>query len=69
MEQGMSARVRKLIGMFGILAFMGLYIGAAAWIGDRLPETPLVKLVYFIVAGSAWFVPLIPLVRWMNSGR
>lgn len=65
----MSARLRKLIGMFGILAFLVVYIGAAAWVGERIPEYPLFKLVYFIAAGMLWGVPLIPLVRWMNSGR
>jgi hypothetical protein len=65
----MSARLRKLIGLFAIVAFMVAYIGAAAWVGDRLPSHALVKLIYFVAAGSAWFVPLIPLVRWMNRGR
>jgi hypothetical protein len=65
----MSARLRKLIGMVAIVAFMVVYIGAAAWVGDRLPANALIKLVYFVAAGSAWFVPLIPLVRWMNRGR
>jgi hypothetical protein len=64
----MPARTRKLIGLGAILAFMVLYIGAAAWMGDRVPEHALFKAIYFIVAGTAWFVPLIPVVRWMNRG-
>jgi hypothetical protein len=64
----MPARRRKLIGLGVILAFLVFYVGAAAWVGDRVPQNNLLQALYFIVAGTAWFVPLIPVVRWMNRG-
>lgn len=65
----MSARWRKLIGTGAILAFMGAYIWAAAIIGDLIPKHWLAQLAYYVVAGTAWALPLIPLMKWMNRGR
>jgi hypothetical protein len=65
----MSPRVKKLIGSVGVLAFLVLYIGAAAWIGDRLPASQLIRFAYFGVAGIAWGLPLIPFLAWMNRDR
>jgi hypothetical protein len=68
-EQDMSARVRKFIGLFGILAFVTAYAVAASKIADQLPNNIAVQAVFYLVAGLAWGVPLFPLIRWMNSGR
>ncbi|WP_374570233.1 DUF2842 domain-containing protein [Phenylobacterium sp.] len=65
----MSARVRKLIGMVAILAFLFFYVAAAITLADKVPEQPVLKLVYFVLVGTCWFVPMIPLVKWMNRGR
>lgn len=65
----MNPRVRKLIGMIGILAFLFAYVVAALAIADRLPENAFVQLAYFVIVGTVWFVPMIPLVVWMNWGR
>ena len=65
----MAARWRKLLGSGGILAFMALYIWAAALVGDHLPAHWLAQLLFYVIAGTAWGVPLIPLVIWMNRGR
>ena len=62
----MNPRLRKLVGLILILAFMVLYIGAAAWFGERLPRHWLAQLLYYVVVGTAWGVPLVPLVRWMQ---
>jgi hypothetical protein len=65
----MSARDRKIIGSLGVLTFLGLYIWAAAALAERLPDQPLVQLAYFAVAGTAWGVPLFPLIAWIQRGR
>jgi len=65
----MSTRIRKLIGGFLIVAFLAAYAATAAAIGARLPEQWLVKLAYYVVVGTAWGLPLIPLLSWMNRGR
>jgi len=65
----MSARLRKLVGMIGILAFLTAYVVVVATLGDRLPKTWLVQVIYFGLAGVVWGVPLFPLISWMNRGR
>ena len=65
----MSARLRKFIGVGVLLAFMAVYIAVAATVGDHIPKHWLAQLIYYVVAGTAWSAPLIPLVMWMNRGR
>lgn len=65
----MSARVRKAVGSAIIVAFMLVYIGVAASIGGHMPDQWLIRLAFYLVVGTAWSVPLIPLVIWMNRGR
>jgi hypothetical protein len=62
----MSPRVRKFIGLIGILAFCVAYVAVAATLGDYVPNHWAAKLAYYAVAGTLWGVPLFPLIRWMN---
>lgn len=64
----MSARVRKAIGGLLILIFLAFYVLLIITIGDHVPNQWAVKLVYYLVAGTAWGVPIIPLITWMNRG-
>jgi hypothetical protein len=64
----MSARVRKLIGLFAILAFLTAYIVAAVAIGERVPNHWAAQLAFYGVAGCAWGLPLKPLFAWINRG-
>ena len=68
-DRAMSARLRKLIGMVGILAFLVAYVALVATLGDRLPKHWWVQVIYFGLAGVLWGVPLFPLISWMNRGR
>jgi hypothetical protein len=63
----MNPRIKKLIGGVGILAFLAIYISLAIVIAEFLPSFWLVKLVYFVVVGTAWGVPIIPFITWMNK--
>jgi hypothetical protein len=65
----MSARLRKLIGTVAILAFLTAYVVVVATLGDRLPKSWFVQVIYFGLAGVVWGVPLFPLISWMNRGR
>jgi hypothetical protein len=65
----MSPRVRKLIGMVGILAFLAAYVVGVATLGDHVPKLWWAQVIYFALAGVVWGVPLFPLIRWMNSGE
>jgi small-conductance mechanosensitive channel len=65
----MSARLRKFIGLLGIVAFVTGYAVLASKIADHLPDNIAVQLIFYLVVGLAWGVPIFPLIRWMNSGR
>jgi hypothetical protein len=62
----MTARARKAIGGVGLLAFLGAYIWAAATIGGYVPDHWAARLAYYLVVGTAWGAPIIPLITWMN---
>ena len=65
----MTARVRKLIGLFAILACVVFYAVAGVVVAERLPDNRAVEWIFYIVAGLAWGVPILPLISWMNRGR
>jgi hypothetical protein len=65
----MTARVRKAIGSLVIVLFLLAYIGVAASIGGHMPTQWWVQLAFYLVVGTGWSLPLIPLMIWMNRGR
>lgn len=65
----MKAPARKAIGSLGIVLFVGFYAWVVATVGDHLPRLWWAQLAYYVVAGIAWGVPIIPLIVWMNRGR
>ncbi|MCR5880350.1 DUF2842 domain-containing protein [Phenylobacterium sp. J367] len=64
-----SARVRKLIGLVAMLAFIVAYAVLVVTVGEFVPRHWAAQLAYYVVAGVLWGVPLLPLFRWMNAGR
>lgn len=65
----MPARLRKLIGLFGILAFLAAYVWLVIAVGEHVPAHWAAQLAYFGLAGVLWGVPILPLISWMNRGR
>ncbi len=65
----MNPRVRKAIGGIGMLVFLAFYAVVMVTIAGHLPDNKLVELVFFVVAGIGWCVPLFPLIYWMEKGR
>jgi len=58
--------VRRALGGLAIVAWLVIYIGAAAAIGERI-EHPAAQLFFYAVAGVAWVAPLYPLFKWMRG--
>ncbi|NBB51638.1 DUF2842 domain-containing protein [Rhizobium sp. CRIBSB] len=63
----MPPRLRRFIAAVGVVAFLAGYVWAVIAIGDRLPDHPLIDLLFFGIAGTAWGVPLYPLFRWAEK--
>ena len=64
----MPIRLRKLIGAVALT----LLVTSWALLAMALAQFPVVKangvieVVYYVVAGLAWVLPAMPLVRWMS---
>jgi hypothetical protein len=65
----MTPRVRKLVGLAAILAFLVFYMGLVANLARYVPEHGPWQLVFFVLAGVLWGVPILPLISWMSRGR
>lgn len=64
----MPVRLRKFIGLLVMLAWIFVYSLLAMGVAVRvLPEANgLVKFAYYAIAGLAWILPIMPLIRWMS---
>lgn len=60
----MPVRFKRMIAALGMLVFLGAYVWGAVAIAGRLPDSPLIELLFYAVAGIGWGVPLVPLLRW-----
>ena len=63
----LGPRTKKLIGLLVILAWLPAYIlfgwSVGLWV---LPHaTPVVKFVYYAIAGVAWIIPIGLMLPWM----
>lgn len=64
----MSATQRRLLASIAILVFLAFWVWAASTVGTFLANAnDWVTLIFFIVAGIGWAVPLRPILRWMNQ--
>jgi hypothetical protein len=61
------ARLRKLIGSIGVMAILFGWIWIFTSLYDHLPQNRLVHLIYFVVLGMGWILPVIPLITWMGK--
>jgi predicted membrane channel-forming protein YqfA (hemolysin III family) len=61
------ARLRKLIGSFAVMVVLFAWIWVFTTLYDRLPQNRFVHLVYFVVLGMGWILPVIPLISWMGK--
>jgi hypothetical protein len=64
----LSPRTKKLIGTIAILIWLPAYALLVMRIGVAvLPDAnPLVTLLYYAIAGTAWIIPPGLLLPWMH---
>lgn len=67
----MNPRIRKLIGAVIMVVFVALYALVVAGLAPRFLDeaSTLTKTLFYLVAGLAWTLPLLPLIRWMEAKR
>jgi len=61
-------RTRKFIGTIFMLIFVIVYaLVVVALAQGRVQDAPkLVQTLFYVVAGLAWVLPILPLIRWME---
>jgi len=64
----MSIRFRKLIGTIALLLLVAVWsLLAMAFAQTALVSTnSVIAAIYYVVAGLAWVLPAMPLIRWMS---
>lgn len=64
----MNPRVKKFIGTIVMLVFVVLYVMIISAIAPAVLKDSgkLVELGFYLIAGVAWALPLMPLVKWME---
>jgi hypothetical protein len=65
----MNIRTRKAVGAVAMLSFLAFYVLVAATLAGHLPDNRAAHMAFFVIAGMAWCLPLVPLVYWMENGR
>ncbi len=65
----MSLRVRKLIGLVGILGFILAYMRLMILVAAHVPDHGPWQFAFYALAGVSWGLPILPLISWMNRGR
>jgi hypothetical protein len=64
----MPVRLRKFIGAILLITLVVTW----ALVAMALAQAPVIKangvieVIYYVVAGIAWVLPAMPLVRWMS---
>ena len=64
----MPVRLRKFIGAILLITLVVTW----ALVAMALAQAPMIKasgvieVIYYVVAGLAWVLPAMPLVRWMS---
>jgi hypothetical protein len=64
----MPLRLRKFIGAILLITLVVTW----ALVAMALAQAPMIKangvieVIYYVVAGLAWVLPAMPLVRWMS---
>jgi hypothetical protein len=64
----MNIRLKKLIGTVITVVFLTIYTFVALVIAERLMPgaSGLAQLVFYLVAGLLWVVPVGALIAWMQ---
>lgn len=61
--------MRKPVASLILLGFMVVYIVLVGTFSGMIDVWPSwAQLMFYLIAGFAWIVPLRPLFHWMNGG-
>jgi hypothetical protein len=64
----MPLRLRKFIGAILLITLVVSWalVAMALAQAPAIKANGLIEVIYYVVAGLAWVLPAVPLVRWMS---
>jgi hypothetical protein len=64
----MPLRLRKFIGAILLITLVVSWalVAMALAQAPAIKANGLIEVIYYVVAGLAWVLPALPLVRWMS---
>ena len=65
----MPARARRFVATIGVVAFMAFWVWALIALRSLLPPSGWIDFAFFAIGGTAWGLPLFPLLKWAERGR
>ena len=61
---------RKPAGILGILVLITVWVVVVASFSSHVGSWPIWgQSAFYLIAGTAWIIPLGPLLRWMEGGK
>ncbi len=65
----MKRRARKLLGTVAMLIFVVLYALIVMALAQPIliGASKLTQGLFYVIAGLAWILPLMPLIKWMDK--
>ena len=70
MSDELEPRPRPTIGIFMIMGVIIVWATLIVSLADVVGRWPvLVQLVFYLVTGFIWVLPLKPIMRWSETGR
>ena len=70
MNEELEPRSRPTIAIFMILAVIAVWALLVASVSPFVSRWPgAVQLLFYLVAGFIWVLPLKPILRWSETGR
>ena len=65
----MPLRLKKILGALLVVVFMLFWVWLAVTVSRFVPQNKVAVMLYYIVAGLGWGVPLFPLLSWMERTK
>ena len=60
---------RTLVGTLGIVTWMIAWVVLVVEVADGIGEWHvLLQMLFYLIAGLGWIIPLRPVLRWMETG-
>ena len=64
----MPARARRFVVAIAVVAFLAFWVWALIALRGMLPASSWIDFLFYAVGGTAWGLPLIPLLKWAERG-